>query len=403
VTKRLEQLRRWHEEWQQEDAQLALRASALNPDDALDAQRGMQIASLRIRLRSKLAYEPLELLPQAVERVGFANLRRHLQGEWVRRTDEERLLWLHNLLFIMTPDLRGLLDKLGLIRRHRALGQQRNFMLSGQSGAGKTTILDWYTYHDTQTVQTEFNRVKVVKVDAPVNNRSARPLFRRILGQLGVTYYPRNDDEELLEKIVIYFQKCQVELLIVDEIEQLVQHSIKRRLLEISNLVRGVPIVVASCHPTRWAEADAEIAGRWNDYYALTQYTNERLRELLTYLELFLPFSQRSFLALPPQAVDASIGKRHGKRNDAAQPDDIASRIQTMTGGILRDVMVLIMDASVTAILEHEPCLSLARLEATWRGIQTRQIWNFLPPATTKSTHLKSASGNGASAPLYVL
>jgi hypothetical protein len=301
----------------------------------------------------------------------------------------------------MTPDLRALLDKLAFIRGYRALGQQRNLLLGGESGMGKTTILDWYTYHQMQVVEAEYNRATVIKIDAPVNNKSARPLFRRILNQCGATYFPR-DDEELLEKVVLYFQKCRVELLIVDEIEQITQHSIKRRLLEISNLVRGVPIICASCHPAQWAEADTEIAGRWNDYFSLQQYTGMRLRQLLAYVELFLPFSQPSLLALAP-GIEATEGKSRRKPRGQQQPD-IASLIQQWTGGILKDIMVLIMDAAVRAVLNHEPCLTVARLAQAWSNVQSNKVWDFLPPAAALD---KERSGGvrtgGAATPHYML
>ena len=82
----------------------------------------------------------------------------------------------------------------------------------------------------------------------------------------------------------------------------------------------------------------------------------------------------------PHESGDRRTSKATSKHGRTGQPD-VASLIQTWTGGILRDIMVLVVDASIHAILEQEPCLSVARLETTWRHIQTHQIWNFLPAA----------------------
>ena len=61
VRQRLDQLAAWQATWEQEDAVLAQRVGQLNPDRWLDLQRGVQIASLRRRLRLQLVQQPLEI------------------------------------------------------------------------------------------------------------------------------------------------------------------------------------------------------------------------------------------------------------------------------------------------------------------------------------------------------
>jgi hypothetical protein len=117
---------------------------------------------------------------------------------------------------------------------------------------------------------------------------------------------------------------------------------IRRRLLELSNLTPGVPIICASCEPHRWAEGDTEIEGRWNDSFTLTQYTGEQLSQLLSFIELLLPFTQDSYLASYTL-----------KQND--QVDGPARLIEQYTGGILRDIMILIVAASIQAIEQDLP------------------------------------------------
>ena len=67
----------------------------------------------------------------------------------------------------------------------------------------------------------------------------------------------RGDEEHYLQLLTLYFQRCEVELLIVDEVEHIVVPALRRRLLELSNLT-GVPIVCASCNPLSWAASDSE-------------------------------------------------------------------------------------------------------------------------------------------------
>jgi hypothetical protein len=365
--KRLADLSAWLKEWREQDHLLEARVASLNPDKPADVQRGMQIASLRRRLRMRLVKHPLEISPEAIEKLKYIGLRDYMVSQYAQMSTAERLLWLHNLLFIMTPDIRELNRKIVNVRNYRSFGQQRNFLLGGHSGMGKTTYLDWYASNYIQTVESDRNRVPVIKVDAPVNNSSAKPLFQRMILECGRVFSPRDTDEDLLMKLVLFVQQCGVEMIIVDEIEHIERGAMRRRLLEISNLTRGTPIVCASCEPLKWAEGDVEVAGRWNDYFELKQYTEYRLRALLAYVELLLPFTEESHLG------QTEIRLEKGKTLPGP-----ATVIQNLTGGILRDIMILLADASSRAIEQGLPNLTLQLLETAWREIQSRQITDFL-------------------------
>src|SRR5262245_10369714 len=137
---------------------------------------------------------------------------------------------------------------------------------------------------------------------------------------------------------------------------------LKRRVLEVSNMTRGIPMICAATHPIIWTEGDPEIKGRWNDVFQLTHYTGAKLDGLLATIELFLPFSQDSFLS--SREIEGSPGA--------------AQLFEQWTGGILRDIMILIRDACRRAIEQSRPCLELPILEAAWKDIQTKQVIDFL-------------------------
>lgn len=369
VKLRLKQLAQWRQEWATEDGRLADRADQLRPDKRVDIHRAMQIATLRRRLRMKLVKKPLEIAPEVVREVGYEGLRHGLIAQFARLSKAERLLWLNNFLFIVTPDLRQLNDKIAQVRAHRSLGQQRNFLLGGPSGMGKTTYLDWYTSNYLPTVTSDHNYVPVIKIDAPVSNHTPKPLFQRMVMECGLTATERDNEEDLLMKLALCFQQCRVELLIVDEIEHITTPRLRRRLLEVSNLTHGLPIICASCHPLRWTEGDSEVQGRWNDSFELRQYTGQRLQQLLAFIELLLPFTQDSALAA------TKLNVRPKKRDEVDGP---AHLIEQWTGGILRDIMILIVEASARAIEQDLPALSPALLASTWQNIQTNRVTDFL-------------------------
>jgi hypothetical protein len=227
---------------------------------------------------------------------------------------------------------------------------------------GKTTYLDWLMFHHLPVVEQERNRVPIIGIQAPVSNQTARPLLWRLLLECGHTYLGGDNEEILLMKLALYLQQCGVELIVIDEVQHIMRPELKRRVLEVSNMTRGIPIICASCHPIAWTEGDEEVKGRWNDFFHLRQYTGTRLDDLLATLELFLPFSQDSHL--PARTLDGRPGP--------------ATLIEQWTGGILRDIMILIRDACRRAILESRPALELPILEAAWKEIQTKQVTDFL-------------------------
>ncbi len=370
VRARLEQLREWERLWKHEDYVLERRIMQLDGDKPIEVQKGAQIASLRKRLQLNLVKKPIEIAPSLVEQISYPALRRSLVQQFAGLINEERLLWLHNFLFILTPDLRELNDKIEKVRQYRSFGQQRNFLLGGESGMGKTTYLNWLTANLIPTVEVDHNRVSIIKIDAPESsNYTPKPLFQRMILECGKNHLKGDNEEELLMKLALYFQQCRVELLIVDEVEHITRHDVRRRLLEVSNLTPRIPIICASCHPFKWVEGDLEIAGRWNDYFELHQYTGQRLSQLLAFIELLLPFPKSSSLA----STEIQTGP---KRRDRAKGP--AQLIERWTGGILRDIMILILDASTRAIKQGHSNLSPELLATTWQDIQTHQVTDFL-------------------------
>jgi hypothetical protein len=374
VAQRLADLCAWTADWQAEDRRLRQRIESLNPNRRADVLLGSQIASVRRHLACRVTRQPVYLDPDTVRDVGFTALRQHLASQYARLSQADRQLWLTNLSFLLTPTLQALIEKLDTIRRYRSLGQARCFLLGGVSGTGKSSFLSWYAANYLPRLQATRNHVPVVKIDAPVSNRSPKPLFQRMLLACGATIM-RGDEEHYLRLLELFFQQCGVELLIVDEIEHIIQPHLRRRLLELSNLT-GVPIICASCNPIAWTAGDTEVQGRWNDYFELTQFTGPRLDAFLTLLELLLPFDQDSRLGV------RVIGDAQGQAV-AAGP---AHYIEQWTDGILREIMVLVMDASLKALDTQQPCLSVDILNRAWHDIKRAKVVNFLD-------HLRAQSG----------
>jgi Bacterial TniB protein len=362
VGRRLAQLRAWQTEWYQIDRSLEEQLSQFDDTKLHELQQSSHVSNLRRRMEMMLVKEPLTIPEHVLKSLGVRGIREQFAQQFVSVTKEERLLWLNSFLFFMTADLRQLDAKITHLRTYRSLGQRRNLLLGGESGMGKTTYLDWLIFNHLPVTEKERNRVPIIGIQAPVSNQTARPLLWRMILECGHTFV-RNDNEEiLLMKLALYLQKCGVELMVIDEIQHIKRPELKRRVLEVSNMVPGIPIICASCHPIEWTEGDAEVKGRWNDFFQLKQYTGTRLDDLLATIELFLPFSQDSHLSR--REIEGKLGP--------------AAFIEQWTGGILRDIMILIRDGCRRAIEGNCASLQQETLEASWKDIQTKQVTDFL-------------------------
>lgn len=362
VRRRLALLRTWQREWQRIDRLLEEQLIGMSGNNLQELQQAVHISNVRRRMEMTLVKQPLFIPEDVLKNLGVRTIRDQFARQFAGLIKEERLLWLNSFLFFMTADLRKLDDKIANVRTYRSLGQTRNFLLGGESGMGKTTYLDWLIFHHMPTVEVERNRVPIIGIQAPVSQKTARPLLWRMLLECGQTYVRSDSEEVLLMKLVLYVQKCGVELMVIDEVQHIQRPELKRRVLEVSNMSRGIPMICATTHPISWTEGDAEIKGRWNDFFQLQQYTGTRLDDLLATIELFLPFSQDSHLST---------------RQILGKPGP-ATLIEQWTGGVLRDIMILIRDACRRGIERNDASLQQETLEATWKDIQTKQVTDFL-------------------------
>lgn len=365
VSERLKNLAKWQKEWEEQAKFFDMLIEAMaDPPSYFDLQKAAEIARLRRRLELQQVRIPFEIPVKTIKEIGgFGPVRQLLVNQYAQLTNAERLLWLNNLLFLMTPELRDLNEKIARVRAWRSGGQQRNFLLGGDTGTGKSTFLCWYNSHFLPTVQRTRNHVPVVHIDAP-EGKSARFLLQRIISACGINYVESENEEQLTKKILLYFQRCGVELLIVDEVEHIKAHSVRRRLLDLSNLAYHVPIICASCQPEDWIEGDSEIAGRWNDYVRLHPYTGIRLQLLLSLIDLLLPFPKSSF-------IDSSSGDQASPEKKST--DEKVAFLEEKTKGLLRDLMPLLTEASKEAIEKGMPSLDLDLLQRTWKKMRTQE------------------------------
>ena len=368
VQTRLQDLYHWRSKYLLTIRNLNNELFTLSEDELINGQLATSIAQLKRLQKMQKIQIPFEIDKNLSDEIGFQLIQEQFNHEYSTFSKDDQLVWLNNLLFVLTPEIKRLYEKLEYVKKQDRLGQNRNFLIGGNSGMGKSTFLDWYLWKNKPHIDSvnRRNMVPIIKIDAPVDEKSGKSLLVRMINFCGKTATEKLNYEQLLTMIVLYIQICSTEMIIIDEIEHIKVHTVKRRILEISNLSPGIPIVCASCKPKRWTNNDVEIQGRWNDSFTLSQYTGNKLIQLLTHIEMMLPFPKPSFLWVNEFKIDGQISVGPAKL------------IEDWTAGILRDIMALIMDACKSSIEKNQSNISIHQLTLSWKNLQEKQIKDFL-------------------------
>ncbi len=309
----------------------------------LDAQRAYQIQR-EIRYLQIQIIKPVLELDRAVLQ-GLDELRLFLASQFAELSIKQKLDWLDTFsTFIVTPDIRTIYKRIAdMAENYQPLGQQENFLLGGESGNGKTSLLQLFASYNLPYCVGHRKIRPVVMIDAPPFETAKKALPRMLLEGVGGAYEPREEEPPLYQRAAVLCEVCQTVILIVDEAQNLARYDLRRRFINFSNQ-SSRPIICASNEIGRFREGDDQTKGRWGNPYILKPYSGGRLTGLLGYIDLLLPFPEKSDLALM---------------------DGPAKLIETKTGGILRDILKLVVRCSRKAIKAKKSRLTMKDLQET--------------------------------------
>jgi SpoVK/Ycf46/Vps4 family AAA+-type ATPase len=233
---------------------------------------------------------------------------KHLRSEireLLSKPIEERIRALEEDIYIPYNIGNACLEQMERLFKRERTGRPLGMLIASASGNGKTTILRTFGKKHPSIPTTEVDLKPVITLQAPPS-----PSEKRFLGQIIRAFdlldYDKGPAETRLKRVSYLVDKCEVKVLLIDEIHNLLSGS-SRQLEETCNLVKylanelGVSIVLAG---TERAEnviaSDPQLVSRfpivnlppWND--------GQSFREFLTLLEATIPLAKPSNLASAP-------------------------------------------------------------------------------------------------------
>ncbi len=270
--------------------------------------------------------------------------RKHLRSETrdlLTRPLEDRMRAVEADIYIpyeRADSILGMMERL-MIREHS--GRPLGMLISSASGNGKTTILRTFMNKHPPRTSAEIEFKPVIALQAP-----PAPSEKRFLGEVlksfGVPDYDKSVAETRTKRVIHLVDQCQVKMLIIDEIHNLLSGS-PRHLEETCNLIKylantlSLSIVLAG---TERAEnviaSDSQLMSRFPIAQLPKWSDSQSLRAFLTYLEATIPLPKASNLA----------------------SDEKTSLLLRESGGVLGHIVRAVKNAAYESIMKEEQLIS---------------------------------------------
>lgn len=261
-------------------------------------------------------------------------------------------------IHITFPRLIRVLSKISYCHTHSKIAAEPECMLiTGRQGAGKTTLYNSYARQFPRVVTKERVLIPVLAASIPAP-ATVKSLPTRVLSALGGSYPDRGTAVSQTLRIINFFDKCEVELMILDEFQNFIDANSNAILINISNWLKDLinetrkPVVLVGMpHSERILLANPQLERRFSMRETLepfgwvTAAAQAEFGRFLQELDVRLPFPRRSNLA----AIETAM------------------RIFLATQGIVGYVMKLVRRAAIMAIDEGADCLDLELLARAYK------------------------------------
>ncbi len=185
-------------------------------------------------------------------------------------------------------------------------------MLVGPTGAGKTTLIDSYTRDYPPVFAGTSIRRPIVQATIPTP-ATVKNLETTLLDALGDPRAGQGTIGGMARRLINFFRDCQVELLILDELQHFVDRDSQKVLQTVSNWLKTLVketkvacvLVGLEGEAEQVVDANPQLARLFGDPHVLAPFewdegrpaTIQAFRTFLDQLERLLPLSEASHLA----------------------------------------------------------------------------------------------------------
>lgn len=277
--------------------------------------------------------------------------------------------------FVASPFLKAMLNELDECRELSKLGGDPEcIIVTGDSGAGKTSLINKYLELNARNDSYEGTYIPVLSTTLPGEANSVA-LFQQILADLGHPYPFESSNEVALRKqIKVIARNCRLELIIIDEFQHLIERKSLKILKETANSIKSlivdtkIPMALFGMpYSSVILDSVSQLSSRFERRRTLSPFRISTNCELHKYQALLSMFE---------------------KLMDLPEPSELASeemhrRLYAYSNGNFRKLKNLLNDAYKAALENGESRISQKRLaeEANSRNSDLEDFKNpFLLP-----------------------
>ncbi|PAD25365.1 transposase [Niallia circulans] len=215
-------------------------------------------------------------------------------------------------IIIQYPRYKKILDK---IEEHHQLSfgsvQPDGLFIYGETGLGKSTLLKEYESKYPRKIIDGFTKIPILYLTVPVG-ATPKSVASKILLNMGDPNYDRGTENNMTVRILSFVEKCEVEMIIVDEFQHLIDSESKNVLNKASNWVKNlsnevrIPILVCGMPESNKVFVyNEQLDRRFCEKQSLQPFSYQskeeeiEFRAFLNGLDKQLPFPEQAFLADP--------------------------------------------------------------------------------------------------------
>ena len=253
--------------------------------------------------------------------------------------------------------VKVLMKRLDGFMEHDPQGEAEHILVLGESGVGKTRLLQQFALKHPRTEHVEFTEVPVLYVPIPAKC-SVRKLAGCVLQALGSNYWDRGNEEARTFQVKTLLKTCRVRVVILDEANHLVDRGQEATHYYVGDWLKevadaaGIPFVLAgTLRAATLLDTNEQLRSRFREPLVVRPFGMATEVELAASQRALRVFGE--FLA----GLDAL---------DIAHRDN-ARKILFATGGRLREICRLLTRAVTLARGEPQPRLGMPELEQAFR------------------------------------
>lgn len=257
-----------------------------------------------------------------------------------------------NHIYIQYPRFTALLFEIERVHQESEIASEPLcMMITGNTGVGKSTLIDQYIKKWPRELSDEGIRIPVLKAEVPLPS-TISALVSELLMALGALNPMRGKVEERRARLVELLRRCGVKLIILDEFQHLVERGTPSKIANVADWIKslinevGIPFVLVGMPSARAVlEHSDQLARRFKIRREIILLDLARdpgeFHKLLELFDQLLPFSKPAGL----------------------METNLAARIFLATKGVFGHLVTLLREAGRIALITHSARMEVDHME----------------------------------------